>query len=432
MKVLTSIAIIVLVCSCASVGPQAFSGIDDALNRGDYRAGAALLERNRSSYYRNNDTLLYYLDRGMLEHYAGNYAESASLLQNAERSIENAFTKSISMEISSYIINDTVKEYDGEDYEDIYINAFNALSYYHSNSMEKALVEIRRMSTKLEQLSVKYDGLINNLQRSARDSEVDIPPDSYSGKEFNNSVFGRYLGMLFYRGAGRSDDARIDSTQLKRAFTNAPHIYNFPLPSSINDELTIPAGMARLNVIGFAGLSPQKSEETLRIPVSRSMNYVKIALPVMKKRRSEIARIEVLLNNGTRFNLELLENIGDVAVETFRKKSHVIYLKSVMRAVIKGIGTETLRKTAEQKGDTLSQVLSFGSQVFTELSEQADLRVSRYFPDKVYVGGCTVRPGTYFATINYYSPGGRLIQSESKTLNVQAQGLNLIESVCLR
>ena len=56
----------------------------------------------------------------MLSHFARMHEESIRLLQNAERAIEAAFTVSITQEIATLFINDNMRDYPGEDYEDIW------------------------------------------------------------------------------------------------------------------------------------------------------------------------------------------------------------------------------------------------------------------------------------------------------------------------
>jgi hypothetical protein len=114
--------------SCAT---NSFAKVDGAVGREDYSGGVLLLEEDKSSNYSNRDAILYYLDQGMLTHYAAQYDDSSRLLETGERAIEEAFTKSVTREIGTYLLNDNTREYAGEDYEDMYINAFNALNYYH-------------------------------------------------------------------------------------------------------------------------------------------------------------------------------------------------------------------------------------------------------------------------------------------------------------
>jgi hypothetical protein len=420
-----------LLFSCVS---NPYHQVDDAVYRADYEDGALLIEKDKKKIYR--DPILYYLDKGMLTHYAEEYRDSVQLLQNGERAIEDAFTKSITMEIGSYLLNDKTKEYDGEDYEDIYINAFNALNYYHQNNIEDALVEIRRMNNKLRFLASKYDMITTNLQQTALKNNTAIPPNPSVSSKFSDSALARYLGMLFYRGIGQYDEARIDSNQLKVAFANTPEVYSYRLPASIDEELYIPEGKARLNVIGFCGLSPIKEEEAIRVLIP-GPRYIKIALPVMVYRPSAISRIEVVLDNGYSFNLELLEDIEAVAKETFKEKVNVIYLKSVLRATVKGLTSSVLGVASDLADDQTASlvlgILSLGAQAFAEASEQADLRISRYFPGKAYVGGITLDPGTYSFNINYYTVHGRLVTSfRRENIQVRENTLNLVEAICLK
>ncbi|GHU78315.1 hypothetical protein FACS189462_2720 [Spirochaetia bacterium] len=405
--------------------------------QGEYADGMDYLEKEKKKYYRKADQILYYLDKGMIAHYAGQYDGSSDLLEEGERAIEAAFTKSVTMEIGSYLINDTVKEYDGEDYEDIYLNVFNALNYYHRGNIEDAMVEIRRMNNKIRFLSTKYGIIKTNLQKKALEESAEIPPNADAELHFSDSALARYLGLLFYRGAGRYDDARIDQEGLKIAFANAPDVYTYPVPASIDDELEIPAGKARLNVLAFGGLSPVKEEETLRIPISFT-NYVKIALPVMTERPSRIRRVELVTDQGQVFELDLLEDMGKAARETFKEKQDVIYLKTVIRATMKGVASSVMdaAATSDNIDGTTALVLgllSFGNKIFAEASEQADLRMSRYFPARAYIGGINLDPGTYSFTVNYRdASGGVLASFRQENIMIYKDRLNLLEAVCLK
>jgi hypothetical protein len=435
MKIIRSLLFFsgVLFLSCATTNLH--SRVDNAVYRDDYPEGIALIEKDKKSLYRDKDILLYYLDGALLNHYALRYEESSQLFQAGERAIEDAYTKSVIMEIGTYILNDTTREYGGEDYEDIYINVFNALNYYHMGNIEDAMVEIRRMNNKLQFLASKYGVITSKLQQKALEDEVALPPGPGGEVHFFNSALARYLGMLFYRGTGHTDDARIDRDQLKLAFANAPSVYTYPPPASIDDELAIPPGKARLNVIAFSGLGPVKTEEVIRIPVSRD-RYVKIALPVMVQRPSQVSRVEVFLDTGEQFSLELLEDIGAAARETFKERADLIYLKSVIRAVIKTASSSILDSASDEAGGNAGLalgILSIGVQLFAEASEQADLRISRYFPARAYAGGINLDPGVYSFTVNYYTAAGRLAASFNQENIVIAENqLNLAEAVCLK
>lgn len=420
--------------ACASTG--AFTKLDDAVERNQYAASVELLEKNKKQFYPAKDAVLYYLDKGMLCHYAEQYGDSSRLLESGERAIESAFTKSVTQEAGTFLLNDNVREYAGEDYEDMYLNVFNALNYYHRGELDEALVEIRRMNNKLAYLADKYDAELSALQKKALDEHLEgIPANPNAAGKFANSALARYLGMLFYRGAGMRDDARIDGDWLRAAFANAPQVYAYPPPASIAGELAIPAGTARLNVLAFGGLAPLKREQVMRVPLPNG-RWIKIALPEMISRRSEIARIELVFDTGGRFDLELLEDIDAVARETFKTRRQVVYFKTVIRAMLKGVSSSVLDAAADDaSGDAqlIFGLLSLSAQIFAEASEQADIRMSRYFPASAWVGGINVPPGVYSFQVHYVNRQGKELASlRYENIAVKENALNLVEAFCLK
>ncbi len=425
----------ILFVSCSSTSH--YKKADEAVLQGDFAKGVAELESQKDAYSKKDEVLLY-LDLGMLNHYAEDYNKSSGLLQSGERAIEAAFTKSITRGLGSYLVNDNTLEYAGEDYEDIYINVFNSLNYYHQGNLEGALVEIRRIDNKLKYLSTKYGTVITNLQSSLLEEDVNIPYDPNAVTvTFTNSALARYMSMLFYRGEGLWDDVRIDRNFIKLAFADQPAMYPFPLPSTIDEESEIPRGKARLNIVSFNGFSPIKVQETLRIPITLDGHYVKIALPTMQSRASAIAFTEVKMDSGETFYLELIEDIDIIAKETFKIKQSAIYLKSIIRASTKAAAAVVLdaasSSTSNENASAAFAILSLGTQIFAEVSEQADIRAAHYFPGRALVGGITLDPGLYSFTVNYYDYKRHLIyQQRFEQIPVYENQLNLVEVICLK
>ena len=416
--------------SCATVSN---TGIDASVASGSFTQALQAIDNERTArgsvYSDKNNEILFYLDRGMVNHYAGRYAESVKDLEEAERLIEEAFTKSLTQEITSYIANDNSKDYSGEDYEDLYINVFNALNYYHLNDIEGALVEIRRVNEKLSFLANKYERASEKVLSATSDlAGANLGVEAV---KFSNSALARYLSLLFFRAKGSDDDVRIDMEELRRAYELAPAVYNNSLPSSIDEERSVPQGMARLNVIGFTGLSPVKEEQEINIPLPL-LPPLTLALPKMVDRPTNIESIEVILDTGQQFKLELLEDMNNVASETFKGKYGLTVAKTAARTLIKTAASAGAAKLAERSpgGALAGFAVGIAGKVATDMSEKADLRMSRYFPGRSYVGGINLEPGTYSITVNYYGSGGRLIATDRQD-NVPVEGnkLNLAQFV---
>ena len=423
--------------SCAGI-PGAYAPLDESVRSGSYERALAALDNEKGAahklIYPPRNNVLFYLDRGMIKHYAEQFTESSRDLETAEHLIEAAFTKSISQEIGSYLTNDNVKDYSGEDYEDLYINVFNSLNYYHNNDLEGALVEIRRLNEKLLSLSDKYERAKEKVLSS--NQQIDTGQLPMEASKFSNSALARYLGILFYRATDRMDSVRIDYENLLQAYELAPQVYTNRIPSSVEAELSVPPGMGRLNVIAFTGLSPVKEEENIYIPLPLPPpnNMARLSLPRMIFRPQTIQRAEVVLDSGQRFNLELIENMGAVARETFKSRYGLTVLKTTARTITKSVTSATIATAVskrEEKGSGLGSLLGFFGRIYSDVSEQADIRLSRFFPGNALVGGINLEPGFYNTRVNFYGING-LVFSELKEITVRERSLNLAEFICLR
>jgi hypothetical protein len=445
LKILSALLLAFMSLSCAT-SAKAFIDIDSAVEQADFSAALETVvkrQQGKTALYSEKNAIMLYLDKGLLEHYAGNYAESSGDLQNAERMIEEAYTRSISENFFSYIINDNTKEYPGEDFENIYLNVFNALNYYNRGNTEGALVEIRKLSMssgKLDMLARRYDykdpktgASLNDTVR--RETGISQLPETKQ-VNFSNSALARFLSALFYLNDGNTDAARIEFDQLNGAFNANRKIYHGSVPQAVEDSRNVPDGMARLNIISFTGLSPVKQEEVVaeRLPFQHPiLQTAFFKLPSLVKRPSQITRIEVVVDGEDSFNMELLEDMGAVIEETFTARYSNILLKTYIRTLIKYVVADVAAvETAKQHGELAGFMVAIAARTAMDVSESADTRMSRYLPDKAYIGGINLDPGTYSVIINYYRGNSIIASDEYRDVVVNTDGLNLLESVKLR
>jgi uncharacterized protein len=451
-------ALVILFLSCATVSGS-YKNIDDAVYQNDFERGIAEIiigQEKKKPIYPEKNAISLFLDKGLLEHYAGNYSSSSRDLENAERLIQEAFTKSFTAGIASYIANDNTKEFPGEDYEDIYLNMVNALNYYHNNNPEEAMVEIRKITMsngKLDLLSKKYEEgnelATQHMQLTLHNIGLTDIPELPTGEPvlFTDSALARYLSALFYQGQGKTDDARIEFDKLNAAFTDNPKIYYHPIPESVEDAQNIPPGKARLNVLAFIGLSPIKEEKVYNqyFPFfkNNALRYTQYKLPVLVKRQSVIDRIQVKISGQKSFDLELIEDMGAVARETYNARFANILNKTYIRTIIKYATADAGATKASSKFDNVNEEekengLFFGlaasimGKLAADSSEAADIRMGRYFPDKAYIGGINLDPGIYSVNVTFYNQGNVVAMDDYTELYVRANTLNLIEAASLR
>ena len=121
-KYVYCIVLTVLFTSCVTMADYNYRRIDQNISDGNYSEVYAELETASSFLYGQHDEVLNYLDKGLVAHYVGDYELSNSNLSQAEKLIQTYYAKSITQNMSSMLINDTVIDYSGDPYEDIYLN----------------------------------------------------------------------------------------------------------------------------------------------------------------------------------------------------------------------------------------------------------------------------------------------------------------------
>ncbi|MEE9554129.1 MAG: hypothetical protein V3W18_07490 [candidate division Zixibacteria bacterium] len=422
---------------------------------GNFPKAAAGIEQARSDgKYGKKDRLLYYLDSGVVYHYAGELDSSNAKLTMAEEAADELFTKSVTRAAGSLLLNDNLLEYAGEDYEILYANLLMALNYMSIGQFDDAFVEIRRSNEKLELLEQKYAGAVEQLNAENESGDDSSSIDYEAAKvRFYNDAFARYLSMRIYAADGKMDDARIDFDYLNDAFEIQPHIYDFPIPEV---KQTAEEG-ALLSVVALAGLSPVKEAMNLRIRTDKDLDlvqvlytdsenkdseyghlpmpisedyYFKFAIPKLVPRLSNVAVIKVYSDSRLIGELGLLEDISKVAEETFKAKSSLIYFKSVARAVAKGLAAHKAKKKADSGGFE-GWLKKVAIDVVTDVSENADLRCARYLPGKIFVGDFEVEPGVYDLKIVFFNFDGiEIMTTYFLDEKINSSGLNLLETFC--
>jgi hypothetical protein len=447
-----------LLTGCANLrtDKSQYAGMDALLAKADYPAAIAKIEAAKEISYTAKDKVVYYLDIGMLYHWNGDYEKSNEYLELAERAIEDNFTKSLTRSASSLILNDNVLAYPGEDYEDIYLNAFKSLNYLALGQTDAAFVEVRRINNKLVQLESKYEKMSRKLSEAEEAHEEFVPGKSH----FQESALGRYLSMLLYRNDAKWDDVRIDLEKISKGWKLQPDIYTFPQPDFATSTKRIYSPAARLNVIAFTGAAPEKkantfyihTEEDIIVLAGSSEDYLgkqnlsglsiipwygvsagyhfKIQLPYMKTNPSRVDHIEVEIIGKTSRQLQRLESLENAAVETFSIKKPLIYLKTVTRSVTKGLAAEQAKEQMTQDmGEGLAFFTRIAADLMIDQTENADLRISRFFPAEAAIREIHLDEGVYDIQINYYSTNGALLHTDERTgVSIESGKLNVLES----
>jgi len=441
--------VILLFSGCASLRTnyEFYAPILLEIQNGNFDSAVQKInEAELNKEYADKDRVLLHLDKGIIFHYQGNYKESNKELELAEYSIEELYTKSISKGVFSFLLNDNALAYDGEVYDDLYINIFKSLNYLHLNDFDGAYVEVRRITNKLKELDLKLEEQINQLNTSG-DSKFKVDPVYL---DYYNNVLANYLGYLIFRAEGEYDNSRISLEKLNEAWSTYPDVYNFNKPKAVADSNL--NSSVYLNILSFTGSSPIKESVGARITtfddyilISDPTNFYsqpifipgikygwnfKFEFPRILDFESEIGKIEVFADSTKLGELELLENMNNVAMKTFESQKSIIYFKTITRALIKGIGASALGRTIQKEtdGGLLGDILVGITNAAVDATEGADLRSWRTLPGYCYVGEFKIEKGNFDIEIRFLNHFDEpIISTTYWNYNIKS-GINLLEA----
>ncbi|MEM9177856.1 MAG: hypothetical protein AAGC67_21830 [Myxococcota bacterium] len=438
---------------CASTG-RVQQQLEAQMRLGDYPTAIQTVEQERDRAYRGKNRLLYYLERGMLLHLSGQYAESNAAFETAKQVGNEFYARSLSGTGLSLMTNDYALDYAGENFERTLIHLFSALNYEQLGEIDSALVEIRQVGDYLRKLQV----------------------DSTNDNTYQEDAFARYLSALFYEMGGEYDAALVDYKKALDAYGTYARQYAVGRPPSLfpnaervagrlgrwarNDlrdrgsngvAREIPEGHGELVILHYNGLAPIKDQDLLVLPfneawalvlalqligdaeaqrqIARATTYISmvsgtdvvpVAFPKFVARPYSIAAMEPRVAGATQITgPELVEDIGAIAVKDLEDRRARIYAKAVARAAIKYAIQKGAEEAARQasNGDQNQALLLAGTQLLGTIgrfaTEQADKRVWSTLPDEIWMTSMVVPAGRHDVEVDFLTAQAMLVESRS-------------------
>lgn len=440
---------------------------DKAYADGDYASCVAMLNGKKHG----KDKILDALDANMLMHLNGQYLDSAkSFMETQWEMQQSANDTSGGKSFAATVAGENSTAYAGTVYERLLaysMRAVNALALgdisnakgvmdTYAGDYKDVIAPLVAQEKELEAESenaLETDDVSSAL-KSLRAVGVSVDlggvnggrPAKYTGKPYENSAFLSYLGALIYA-ANNSPDHAQDAARLLRE-TN-PNI-------SVAEDIAVPAGKGRLNVVALSGTIGKRSQgaqefSTGLIPVLNTPLKFKIAYPVFLAQNHAISAVRVTLSNGATKTATLIEDFDDAVKIDVAKKARGAYNRSVFRNITKNAATATVSITAliaadkavkQSQGNIMMQIATQATYAATVAglnaglnaiikAEKADVRQGSYFPHKASAAGFTVNPGTYSVKVEYLSRDGSVIETkEQGDISVVAGKPTVVVSSC--
>jgi hypothetical protein len=357
---------------------------DRLFREGRYDEAAAHLKIGLDKEGDNGrDLLLYLLDMGLALHSAGKYEESNKLFLKADKIAEIKDYTSLATEAGTLLTSENIKDYKGEDFENVLINTYLAMNYALMGDAENALVEARRVNHKLQLM-------VTDGQR-----------------KYKQNAFARYLSAMLYESQGNWNDAYVDYKMTHDLEPEFPGLgrdlwrlalleHNSEDQEQWDEEYHLTDGdhavakkllpknhMGEIVVLYENGISPVKRP-----------NPQFSSLPKFYPRSNPVMWGQVYVNSQLEGTTARLHDIESTAIENLDEKYGGLIAKKIGGIVAKEVVASQVERS------TKSPFLGFLARVGMYASDQADLRSWNLLPKDLQVLRIPVTEGTYTVSLD--------------------------------
>lgn len=440
--------------SCAGRTALRLEKLEDVVRNGDYLTAIEAIKKNPKMYGKTN-SFLYYMDIGVLFHYAGLYDSSTVYLQRAADIHHELFARSVTNEAAAVMVNDLVRPYRSKPYEIVLMHQIIALNYLVQGKTDEALVETRRVQLLLDEWDRK---------------------DKSESKYSSDPMF-HFLSSIAYDAAGEFDNAAISLFKSVQAFQGGP----LQLPSRIKDyayyqlllndrasdvellnlEAELPQSditelgknKSEIVIIGYGGKGPALDENvwsgtyikdgylvlkhtapngvvetinTLAPPLPETQKerekdektssgttfHIKFALPVIKVSPSKTESFSVRCSGIDQpFKSIVINDLEKQLQKYLLDTRSATVARTTVRVVLRTIASQRAKARIQTESPFANLLLNIGTDVLTDQLERADTRSCFLIPQTVQIVRIPVKPGTYTLDVAAHEKSGAVINS---------------------
>lgn len=316
------------------------------------------------------DRVLFWMERGMVRLFLGDYENSARDFIDAYDRLAELETYSLSRGGAAMVANDAVQDFRGFPYERTLLHAFTAKSHMARGNWENAAVEARRL-----------------LQSLDPETLGDYPDDAYS----------RYIAGVALEMIGDQSNARL---QYRKAADIAPNAKIDPETGRFGDD---PAREASAELICFVLMGRAPNPQRMVMPAIGG--YAEISVGDTRLGRSHP-----------------LTDTSDLAFTSHQKDAARQVVKTVARVAMK----ETIAHQIEKDNELLGELVRF---VLIGLLEQPDTRRWETLPRYLHVARVPCPPDLKEFTVTFKSSSGATLSSRVVSNPLQRNGNRFVSFV---
>ncbi|MEI7611404.1 MAG: hypothetical protein WCK63_00775 [Betaproteobacteria bacterium] len=375
------------------------------INNGAVKQAINILERNNTPGAITKDKdILYYLEKGELLTLDSNYPEGKDAWLKAdefvrewEDSVKSDPSKVIG-DISSFLVNDKTRRYEGQDYEKVMLSTNLTLSHIMQGNFDLARIEMKKTYEReklIESFREKeYDKLQDDAKKNNVSADVkqmkDYPMAELDSPEVNSlkngfqNAFAHYLAGYFFEVTGESS---LAEPGYRNALQLAPN--SRMIQAGLKNVGRRKPGPRESDVLFVieSGFAPAWKSITIPIPIPQSKGGVMVSplsFPLLKAENRGFVPTVVNVA-GKQLPVETLTNIDAMARRLLKDQMPAILLRTVIRSVLKSLAQDQAYKGG--------LALGLVANIATVASEQADDRSWRTLPERISVARATLPQG---------------------------------------
>ncbi len=396
-----------LVQSCATYGSHATS-MRDGLLAGNAEASLAIAEKKD----KGQKEVISSLDKGMLRRITNDFSGSNQILEVAKQEIEALHGISITESLASVTINETLRGYEGDSYEQLLLHAYMAMNYIQLGQIDDARVEMLQANVKMMEW----------------------------GEEPEEDAFLRYLEGMIYEALGELDSALIS---YRKAYIVYKEKAGNPYPVAPvilkKDLLRLLAwqglwseyksykkefGMAgykpvessnrfgELIVILNNGLAPIRSEAAIPIFSMEAQKNLRVAFPVYRDPKQNLFTPQVKVDQK-QFSMETVEDVDALARYSLEQNMPAIMARATARAVVK----YNAQHTAQDKSSIAGLLMT----VTNLITERADTRSWTTLPQEIQLKRILLPVGEHQLQIQMLNVAGKIVDTMEEKVVIKPE-----------
>ncbi len=350
--------------------------------------GAALKKIDESPVAgARSDRVLYLMERGNILYLQGQYLEAAKTWDDAARVIDDLYTVSISKQASSFLVNESVTDYEGENHEKVLLPVFSALAFLAADKPNEAIVEARRTSKVLENIVRASDGKAEYQRDGFAHYLAGVV---YEMKREWDSAIIEYRRAIEVTKANREWDKDV---QLESVATALARLAEKRSRKDILEKLAkdvpgfsyapgaVKNDKAEVVVIYEAGKVPiKKAEDTV---VTFNTQVIRISYPVFVDEYYASRIASVFVNGVETGRTFVVQDIGSIARRALLDRKPKYIAKIIARNAAKAVLANETRKR-------LGPLAGLAVSVAGAAVETADTRSWTTLPDVIAVARVAV------------------------------------------